>query len=106
MDNAETRGCTYCIWLTPLMRLNRSMVLGRYGGAAQDPHASTLANPVDSRAGFAIGRRDLDIPTETNEIVEFQIVGEDLIRLVIAKSSIGHDQDLELGRSSHNQTNA
>jgi hypothetical protein len=36
--------------------------------------ALAFANPVDSSPFFAIGDRDLDIASETNEIIELQLL--------------------------------
>jgi hypothetical protein len=57
---------------------------------------NTPANPVDRRSSFAICRCDRDIPAETNEIIEFQLVGQHSVELVIAKSPVGHNQNFDL----------
>src|ERR1700735_5152250 len=51
-----------------------------------------LADPVRGEAGLAIGRRDMDIAAEPNDIVKAQFVekGE---QLDVAEAAIGQDRD-------------
>jgi hypothetical protein len=47
----------------------------------------------------------LDIPSETNEIIEFQLFGQHPVELVIAKSPVGHNQDFDVGRKGFGKPN-
>src|SRR6516162_4644309 len=84
---------------------SHEMALGGHRGAAKNACSSALANPVDRRLGFAIRSCDFDIPSETNEIIEFQLFGQHPVELVIAKSPVGHNQDFDLSRQGFGKPN-
>src|SRR3954468_21654577 len=67
--------------------------------AEQGAGSSTRAHPIRSRTRLTLGGGHGDIAPEPDQIVEFQLFGQNLIQLLITEPTIRHDQDFNIRRA-------
>ena len=74
------------------------IAVSRDKGVAQGAGSSTHSNPIRSRARLTLGGGHGDIAAEPDQIVEFQLFGQNPIQLLIAEPTIRYDQDFNIRR--------